>query len=138
MGFVVKQPSRMQGQCFFLKLGGAGNNFHLGSKMSWEGFPRPNLTPPKFVGGCLPFRNDHDHFYTFYVVTILYCKYYDILYHGTRFLISNLEDIKDNPTTYVARQVFFIFDFDFSKVNFIVNCLIIKNAYIVKYTKYDT
>ena len=30
----------------FLKLGGAGNNFQSGSKISWEGCPRPNMTPP--------------------------------------------------------------------------------------------
>ena len=46
MGFVVKQPSRMQGQCFFFKLGGVDNNFQSGSKFSREGCPRPDLTTP--------------------------------------------------------------------------------------------
>ena len=37
----------------FSKLGRAGNNFHSGSKISREGCPRPDRTPPKFVRGCL-------------------------------------------------------------------------------------
>ena len=51
MGFVVKRPSRMQGQCFFAKLGGVGSSFRSGSKMSREGCPRPDLTPPKVLRG---------------------------------------------------------------------------------------
>ena len=64
MGFVVKRPSRMQGQCFFSKLGGAGGNFRscskiirAGEKNSREGCPRPDLTPPivrRGGGQCLP------------------------------------------------------------------------------------
>ena len=38
MGFVVKRPSRMQGQ-FFLKLGGVDNMFWSGSKKSLKGHP---------------------------------------------------------------------------------------------------
>ena len=32
---------------FFLKLGWAGNNFRSGSKISRDGWPRPDLTPLK-------------------------------------------------------------------------------------------
>ena len=47
VAFVVKRPSKMQGQCFFSKVGRACNNFRSGSKMSREGFPYPDLTSPK-------------------------------------------------------------------------------------------
>ena len=51
MEFVAKRPSRMQGQCFFSKLGKMGGSFQSGSKISQEGSPRPDLTPPKVRRG---------------------------------------------------------------------------------------
>jgi hypothetical protein len=49
MGFVVKQPSRMQARAmFFSKLGGTSNNFRSDSKKSWAGEKclRVDLPPP--------------------------------------------------------------------------------------------
>ena len=48
MGFVVKQPSRMQGQCFFFKVGvGRATVSGQVQKISLEGCPNPDMTPPK-------------------------------------------------------------------------------------------
>ena len=40
MVFVDKQPSRMQGQIFFFKFGGASNVFRLGSKTKMNSLSR--------------------------------------------------------------------------------------------------
>ena len=53
MGFVVKRPSRMQGQFFFSKLGRGRQHILVGSKKFFEGVPNLDLTPQKFVSGCL-------------------------------------------------------------------------------------
>jgi hypothetical protein len=53
MGFVVKWPSRMQGQHFFFKVGGDMQHVLVGFKKISEGLSNPDPTPQKFVRGCL-------------------------------------------------------------------------------------
>ena len=51
MTFIVKWPSRIEGQCFFQSWMLEDINFQSGSKTYWEGYPRPDLTPPKVHRG---------------------------------------------------------------------------------------
>jgi hypothetical protein len=54
MGFVVKQPSRDARAIFFLKLGRAGNIYISVKCINFfKGLSNPDLTPQKFVRGCL-------------------------------------------------------------------------------------
>jgi hypothetical protein len=52
MGFVVKWPSTMQGSYFF-EVGRGGQHVSVGFKKFSEGLSNPELTPQKFVRGCL-------------------------------------------------------------------------------------
>jgi hypothetical protein len=52
MGFVVKWTSRTQGQYFF-EVGWGGQHVSVGFKKFLEGLSNPDLTPQKFVKGCL-------------------------------------------------------------------------------------
>ena len=45
-----------KGNVFFLKLGGAGSSFQLGSKISLEGCPSLDLTSPKVRAGVFNIR----------------------------------------------------------------------------------
>jgi hypothetical protein len=53
MGFVVKLPSRMQGQCFFWSWAGQAIVFRRVQKISLEGCPSLDLTPPVVHRGGL-------------------------------------------------------------------------------------
>ena len=56
MGFVVRRPSRMQGQQFVSNLGGAGKAIAFGwvQKFPWRVAPTRIWHPQKFVQGSLP------------------------------------------------------------------------------------
>ena len=53
MTFVIKRPSRMQGQCFFFEIGRDGQQFSVGFKNFPGRLPLPRSRNPwKFVWGC--------------------------------------------------------------------------------------
>jgi hypothetical protein len=47
MGFVIKRPSRMQGQYCFFEVGRDGQHVLVGFKNFFEGLSNPDSTPQK-------------------------------------------------------------------------------------------